>query len=384
MLKIGINVTFTPSGGSYTQVIHMLNFLSKENNTKLIIFSKKNNRTLIKHIDRTVHLVIESRLSSISAFTRVLWEQLLLPFYLFKYKVDLLFCPGDMSPIFTSVKKVQWIGTIGPFWDKIYDYDIGLLKRIKYPVNKFLMYKSAEYADHIIFESNYSRDYFLDRYNIDKEKTTVINIGKDELLLNNKGADSSLNKKYNPFVLCVSHLYPYKNIPRMIECFYRANENIRHSTKLLIAGSFILEKYTNSIRSIINDLNYNDNVLLLGMVNKKKLRYLYENCEFMIFPSPCENFAYTLVEAMSLGTPIVCSNTTAMPDTCLEAAIYFNPFDKDDMTNKISLMLDNKILQKQYSKKSIARANSLPTYQEVTKRTIGICYKTIGLDKKAY
>jgi len=377
MIRIGVNVSFTPSGGSFTQVVNMIDYLDKKENITLIVFSKEKNRNSMLNLDKKKHQLVESRLSNISALTRVVWEQLFLPFYLIKYKVDLLFCPGDISPIFTFVKKVQWIGTIGPFWDPIYDYDIGIIKRIKYPLNKLLMYKSAEYADHVIFESNYTKDYFLQRYKIEERNTSVINIGKDEVLMRTDSINPFDGDIDLPFVLCVSHLYPYKNIPRMIKSFYYANKKNGHSHKLVIAGAFILDKYTSSIYETIDDLEYNDYILLLGKVDKNHLRFLYENCDFLLFPSPCENFAYTLVEAMSFGAPVVCSNTTAMPDTCLDAAVYFNPYDGDDMTDKISILLKDNELRKQYGLKSISRANSLPTYKQVTEATLDVFYKFI-------
>jgi glycosyltransferase involved in cell wall biosynthesis len=376
-IVLGINVTFTPSGGSLTQVTNMIKYLQNEANFKLIIFSKIKNRTIFQDIETKNITIIESRFCNISALTRVIWEQLVLPLLLIKYKIDVLFCPGDISPIFSSVKKVQWIGTIGPFWDKIYSYDIGIVKRIKYPINKLLMYKSAESADHVIFESDYTKKIFLERYKISEEKTSVINIGKDEFLIEVNDNTKFVKLAYEPFVLCVSHLYPYKNLPNMIESFYIANEITGHTNKLIIAGSFVLEKYTRHICSIIDRLDYKDNVILLGLVTKNKLRYLYENCEFLIFPSPCENFAYTLVEAMSLGAPIVCSNTTAMPDTCLNAALYFDPYNKENMTEIISQMLGNTKLQNEYKIKSIKRALDLPSYEEVTNETIDCFYKVM-------
>ena len=66
----------------------------------------------------------------------------------------------------------------------------------------------------------------------------------------------------------------------------------------------------------------------------------------MIFPSPYENFAYTLIEAMSCGTAIACSNTTGMPDTCHEAALYFNPYDIEEIAEKISMLISDEKLRK--------------------------------------
>jgi len=65
----------------------------------------------------------------------------------------------------------------------------------------------------------------------------------------------------------------------------------------------------------------------------------------MIFPSPFENFTYTLVEALVCGAPIICSNTTAMPETCQEAALYFDPYNTEEMSEQISQLLNNEKLR---------------------------------------
>ena len=75
---------------------------------------------------------------------------------------------------------------------------------------------------------------------------------------------------------------------------------------------------------------------------------------------------------MSCGTPIVCSDTTAMPETCEDAAIYFDPYNVNDIADKMNLILKNDILRDEMSKKSIIRAKQLPTYFEVTLKTLDI------------
>ena len=141
------------------------------------------------------------------------------------------------------------------------------------------MSKSAERADCVIFESEYTQKLFLNRYNISKDKTTVINIGKDEFYTSNKSNIKSNYSDQQPYALCVSHLYPYKNIPRMIRCFYRANKKLNNKYRLLIAGAFKSKKYTMTIRKEIDSHNYSTFITLLGAVSKESLKDLYQNSE---------------------------------------------------------------------------------------------------------
>ena len=356
----------------------MVHYLSDKKDIELVIYSKKKNNSIFKSINPKNYKIKLSWLSNTSALGRIIWEQLFLPLYLIRDGIDVLFCPGDISPIYSSIKKVQWIGTIGPFWKNMKEYETEFLRRIQYPLQKLLMSKSAERADCVIFESEYTQKYFLKRYNISKDKTTVINIGKDEFYTSNKSNLKSGYSDKQPYALCVSHLYPYKNIPRMIECFYQANKKLDNKYRLLIAGASKSKEYNKSIKKEIDNHNYSKYITLLGSVSKESLKDLYQNTELLIFPSPCENFAYILVEAMSMGVPVVCSNTTAMPDTCKDAAIYFNPYNSDDMTKVIYNTMDNSEEKRKLKIKSLARASSLPFYREVTQITLNCIMKLIN------
>ena len=234
------------------------------------------------------------------------------------------------------------------------------------------MYKTAQKSEIVIFESCYTKNLFIANYGIDINKARVIHIGKDEFFTKPIDKNNLTLNISMPFILCVSHLYPYKNIIRMIEAFANANKKNAGNIKLYIAGSIISKQYYASILEVIKARKLNDKVVFLGSVSKENLHYLYSNCEFMIFPSPCENFAYTLVEAMSCGTPIICSNTTAMPETCGDAALYFDPYNTDELSEQISSLLLDKKLCKSFRGKSIVRANELPDYAEVTLQTLDI------------
>ena len=309
----------------------------------------------------------------ISRFVRLFWQQLILPISLIIKKIDVIFCPGNITPILTNVKKVQWIGTIGPFYSEFYK-GFSLFNRGALYINKLIMISSSYMANAVIFESEFTKKLFVNKYRIKKDKTHVINIGNDSFYKRIKD-NSVLDKKFKkfiPYALCVSHLYPYKNILNMLDAYKISMNKTGIKLKLLIAGSRDYKYYDIKILKKIDELILNDYVILLGNVSKEELRYLYSNSEMMIFPSPFENFAYTLVEAMKCGSPIICSNTTAMPETCKDAALYFDPYNINDMANKISKLTEEDDLKKLMVKKSLDRASEIPDYNEVTIQTLKI------------
>ena len=377
-MKIAIDITYSPSGGSLTQIERMIEKFNQIDELEIVIYSKKNNSKLISDLTKN-NKVIFSKLSNLSIFGRIIWGQLFLPLYLIRENVDVLFCPGNFGPLFCSVKTIIWIGTIGPFFEEFIKNFLWVSKgqnRIKIYINKLFMILSSLRSDAIIFESKFTKELFINKYNINKNKTYVINIGFDEYFAENKKMSSYIfnNKlKNNPkYILCVSHLYPYKNIIRLLIAYKKVLDDTKTSAKLMIAGSGGFTYYDNKIKKYINDLKLNGKVYLLGNVSKESLKELYLNAHLLAFPSPFENFAYTLVEAMSCGVPIVCSNTTAIPETCQNAAIYFDPYNSQNIADKIKIVLNDDLLRKEMSKKSIMRAKELPNYNEVTLKTLNI------------
>ena len=104
-------------------------------------------------------------------------------------------------------------------------------------------------------------------------------------------------------------------------------------------------------------------------MNQSELRELYSLCTLFVFTSPYENFAYTLVEAMSCGAPIISTNTTAMPETCESAAIYFDPFSVSDLIDKIIKLMSNENLRLKYKELSIKQSRNINDYREVNRKT---------------
>tara|TARA_B110000008_G_C16934020_1_gene549855 strand:+ start:221 stop:1381 length:1161 start_codon:yes stop_codon:yes gene_type:complete len=383
-MKIAIDVTYSPSGGSLTQIRNMIDVFNGLDDLKIVIYSKKDNNKLLSDVTKNNKVIISS-LANLAIIGRVLWGQLFLPLYLKKDKIDILFCPGNLGPVFSPIKTVIWVGTIGPFFKDFYENLLWTsLKhnKAKLYLNKFFMIASTRRASAVIYESNYTKNLFEEKFNLNKSTSHVINIGFDNFFADCIKSDyesSELNSisKTN-YVLCVSHMYPYKNIIRLLVAYRLVIDTTQNSSKLIIAGSRHYAPYNNEIEQCIDDLSLNDYVVLLGEVSKKVLKNLYLDASMLVFPSPFENFAYTLVEAMSCGVPIVCSNTTAMTETCHNAAQYFNPYNINEMAEKIGVVLVSDDLRNEMSKKSILRSKELPNYHEVAHETIDIMREIVN------
>jgi glycosyltransferase involved in cell wall biosynthesis len=99
-----------------------------------------------------------------------------------------------------------------------------------------------------------------------------------------------------------------------------------------------------------------ENVILKGHVTDAELRYYNRNATLAFFPSLYEGFGLPIVEAMGEGTPVLTSNISSMPEIVGDSGILCNPYDINDMSEKIQSALSNPDLLKEFGARAKNRA----------------------------
>lgn len=175
------------------------------------------------------------------------------------------------------------------------------------------------------------------------------------------------------YILAVSDIYVQKNLKNLLYAF-----DILRSTspdiKLKIAGRFVDEVYHQELIDIIAEKGLHDHVEFLGGVYEDELVVLYRRCNIFVFPSTIETFGNPLIEAMASGAPIACSNTAAMPEIAGDAALFFDPFDVDDMAAVIGRLLVDQELCQDLSAKALARAKNY-SWEKTAECTLDVLYQ---------
>ena len=85
----------------------------------------------------------------------------------------------------------------------------------------------------------------------------------------------------------------------------------------------------------IRKRNLQESVRHLGIVSLSELKYLYLKAKALVWPSFSEGFGIPLLEAMTVGCPIIASNRTSIPEVVGDAGLYFNPDDSANMAETI-------------------------------------------------
>lgn len=158
-------------------------------------------------------------------------------------------------------------------------------------------------------------------------------------------------KKYKittPFLLYAGVWRSHKNLPRLIKAFhilrtkYKLNEG--SAIKLVITGK--PDPHYPEVQKTIQKLHLKNHIITPGLVSERELIHLYNAAAIFVFPSLYEGFGLPPLEAMSCGTPVAAANISSIPEICgKENAVFFDPYNENDIAEKINLLYKDADLQ---------------------------------------
>ena len=165
-----------------------------------------------------------------------------------------------------------------------------------------------------------------------------------------KETQEDVHRKYSitrNFLLYTGVWRGHKNLVNLIKAFALLREGPEgHDLQLVITGEE--DPYYPEVKRTVKELGLEHHVIYTGMVPEKELVALYQTATAYVFPSLYEGFGLPPLEAMRCGTPVVASKVSCIPEICGEAsAIYFDPYDPEDISNSIRKVLLDENLQKE-------------------------------------
>lgn len=139
-----------------------------------------------------------------------------------------------------------------------------------------------------------------------------------------------------PYLLYPANAWPHKNHERLLEAMVEHRRTSaaagRTPISLVLTGSLL---GSTSVEDRVIELGLIDLVHVLGHVPDLELHELYRSARGLIFPSLYEGFGLPVLEAMSFGIPVACSDTTSLPEVAAGAARMFDPTDVHDIAAAI-------------------------------------------------
>lgn len=350
-LTIGIDATNIRQGGGVTHLTQMLAHAQISENPiieRVVIWSSKcvseqlpDFFWLEKHCPNWTDSPLP---------IRIINQQFILPVLVKSSKCDVLFSPGGTLPIFSSVPFVAMSQNMLPFESKEVDYfGRWSLMWLKMKILRIMQSNSFKRSDGLIFLTNYAREIILGSVRGFKGVSAIVPHGIETRFqlaprLQRPIESYSFDRPYR--FLYVSPLMPYKH---QIEVAVAVHQ--LRTSGLPVSIRFVGPDWGSEgskLMASLNEFDHSGDYLeYSGPVSFEHLHTAYQEADGFVFASSCENLPNILIEAMSAGLPIACSNLGPMPEVLGDSGLYFDPTDSRSIASALErLVCDHELRAK--------------------------------------
>ncbi len=223
-------------------------------------------------------------------------------------------------------------------------------------------------ANKIICISNKTKEDLIKYFDVETHKIEVTHLSST---FENYKLEKSNYKKFNDCLLFVGSRYGYKNFERFLSAYSKSNY-LKNNFRIIFYGG---EKPNSYDYKVINKNNINFKNILFFNDLDFSLSYMYSNVLALIYPSMYEGFGIPILEAMTLGCPVISSNGGALREVGGDGLQYFNPNEIDDIKNKLENFLNSENFIKEKVNYGFERSKKF-SWKKCAEETLSI-YKKI-------
>lgn len=320
-MRIGVNALYLipgEVGGTEVYLRSLLEALAgiDRKNEYFVFINRESagNPPIVSPQFRLIHCAVSARRRP----QRILWEQMVFPFLLSRYGIDVLFNPGFTMPILFQRPSLT------VFHDLQHKRHPEFFRWFDLPFWNLLLWAAARRSSSLIAVSEATATDLERYYPGISGKTAVVPHGVDpqcfligERRTRNEGV--AVPEKY---LLTVSTLHPHKNLDRLMEAF-KVFRSAHPEFRLVIAG---LKGFaTGELESRRRALELEGAVTFTGWIPRESLYQLFEKADAYIAPSRFEGFGMPILEALACGIPSACSGIPPLNEIAGPGAVLFNP-----------------------------------------------------------
>jgi glycosyltransferase involved in cell wall biosynthesis len=361
-IRVGFNAEILSNPdvrGLVRYTTELLRALSRREDVEIFLFSRAELNP--RHLRD-----IRAQSVVFSALRETIWIDIALPRKLRAMNIDVFHAPAERG--IPLLKPCPFVVTVHESYERTYWRDLypNLERRLWY-----WKYELANYyrADALITVSDTTRRKLIDlKVTRERQCHRVYLAPAKEFRPEAAAGDAAIigaNALTSPYVLYVGGYDARKNVDFLVQAFDAA----RLSNYLLVIVARKEWEYPTLLERW-KQLSCFPRLQLLEL-RPEEIPAVYRNADFFVNPSSWESFSFQLTEAMACGTPLLCSNSTAMPEIAGDAAQYFDPENQAQLVSALQRFASDSELKTQLRQRGFERAKAF-SWDAAAEQTVAI------------
>lgn len=193
-------------------------------------------------------------------------------------------------------------------------------------------------ANRIITVSEFTKQDVIKQYQIAEDKIDAILNGVDFTFSavsedNKKNIRQELTQE-KPFFVYLGAMHPRKNISNLLLAFESFKKNTGSDFKLVLVGRKAW--HNEEMEQVYNQLTCKDDIVFTGRVTDERLVEILSSAYALTYIPFFEGFGLPIIEAQACGIPVICSNTSSMPEVLGDGGLKVDPYDITSISDAMS------------------------------------------------
>ena len=266
-----------------------------------------------------------------------LWEQFSLPKVIKKIKPDIVHCTSNTAPITSKFPLIITLHDI--LYMRHIDFTKGSwYQRLGNLYRRWNVPQVINKCEKIITVSKFEKEEIEEYFSLPPGQVEVIYNSPSTLFkpIQDRTKLEYYRQKYRlpqKFVFYLGNTHPNKNIRNVLKALSMLNQE--NEEPFYIVMPDIEKDFLGKILQEIGDHQLKEYIFLTGYIPNHELPYLYNLSEVFLYPSFYESFGIPILESMACGTPVITSNTAAMPEVSNGHAYIVDPRQADEIKSAI-------------------------------------------------
>jgi glycosyltransferase involved in cell wall biosynthesis len=287
----------------------------------------------------------------------------------------------------TGVDVVHSLANTGPAWGRfrrvvtVHDLIHRIHPEAHFGIRslgmRILVSLAARRSHRVIVDSDSTRRDLTRLIGVPPERVDVARLGLGSTAPVEPHSESELRERHalgdRKLLLSVSAKRPHKNLPRLLDALALVPTDRR--PVLVLPG--YPTPHEDELRRKASALGVSEFVRLLGWVAPAELEGLYGAADAFVFPSLYEGFGMPVLEAMSRGVPVACSNRSSLPELAGDAALLFDPERPSEIASAIERLLGDEVEAKRLRTAALERSARF-TWRATAEATIASYERALG------